>query len=151
MSPAYIQCSVPHEPNTFLARHPNPTCALYNTILASLTNPCHSSLRKVAIMNWMFTNAVKFTGSGLEKWNTDSLTAMGAAFQAASEMNADLGNWSVSKVKTMSRTFNNAGKFAGAGLSRWITSALTTLYCTFNGAGEMDEDLGNWDVSKVNH
>jgi hypothetical protein len=41
-----------------------------------------------------FNTASKFTGTGVEMWDTTSATSLGNTFYGASEMNADLSGWS---------------------------------------------------------
>jgi surface protein len=64
-------------------------------------------------------------------------------------MNANLGKWVVTKVKTLERTFYGASTFTGEGLESWITTAVTTLYRTFDRASSMNANLGKWVVTKV--
>ena len=89
------------------------------------------------------------TIAGMSKWSTASLTTMSDMFLAANKINADLGKWDVSKVRSIRTAFQNANNFVGTGLSKWITSSLTDLAFTFNDADAMNADLGGWDVSKV--
>jgi hypothetical protein len=53
---------------------------------------------KVGDLSDTFNSAVKFTGAGLATWKTGSVTTMVGVFNTAREMDADLGNWDVSKV-----------------------------------------------------
>ena len=93
--------------------------------------------------------AATFVGTGLDKWNTSSVTTLFNTFRNAGEMNSDLSKWSVAKVTSLLHTFRAASKFVGTGLGSWDTSSVTTLHYTFNGAGEMNSDLSKWSVAKV--
>ena len=62
--------------------------------------------------------AAFFTGVGLEKWKTNSVTSLSATFAEAIVFNADLSKWRVSKVTTMFYTFHKAKAF-NADLSSW--------------------------------
>jgi hypothetical protein len=93
--------------------------------------------------------AATFVGTGISKWNTASATSLLSTFRGASEMNSDLGGWTVSKVTTLYRTFTSAYKFTGTGLSKWNTTSVTSMTNTFNLAREMNSDLSGWSVGKV--
>jgi hypothetical protein len=126
------------------------------------------------VANGNSANIASFTGDGIEKWSTGSVTNLERTFYAAVSMNVvNLGTWDVSKVTimlqtfygavemntnldwdvsavtTMSRTFLNTPKFVGAGLNKWITTSVTSLSHTFHTASSMNADVGNWDISKV--
>ena len=62
--------------------------------------------------------AAFFTGVGLEKWKTNSVTSLSATFAEANVFNADLSKWRVSKVTDMFYTFYKAKAF-NADLSSW--------------------------------
>jgi hypothetical protein len=90
-----------------------------------------------------------FTGAGLDKWLTSSLTSLYDAFKGATSMNADLSGWNLSKTTTLYCTFYKAAAFKGAGLHTWKTGSVTNMVQTFIGASLMDADVTGWDVSKV--
>ena len=90
-----------------------------------------------------------FTGTGLETWITTSLTNMASTFSGATNMNANMAKWGMSKVNTLRGTFKGALKFVGGGMSNWITTALTSLDGTFEGASAMNADVTKWQVDKV--
>ena len=129
---------------------------------------------KVVTLKGTFVGATNFVGTGLDLWNTASVTTLFCTFQAAVkmnadlsawittsvttlfatfysavEMNSDLSKWSVAKVATMQGTFYGASKFVGTGLDSWITTSVTTLLYTFELASEMNVDLSGWAVGKV--
>jgi hypothetical protein len=87
---------------------------------------------KVQTLKLTFASASKFTGEGLESWNTSAVTTLDSTFDGASSMNADLGKWIVSKVKTLSYTFYGASKFKAVGLEKWTVT--TAVSSTFSGA-----------------
>ena len=105
---------------------------------------------KVTEMLYTFYGASKFVGTGLNLWDTASVTNLYGTFWEASEMNADLSGWKVAKVKTLYGTFYGASKFAGVGLNSWVTASATDLTGTFYKAGEMNSDLSKWNVANVN-
>ena len=97
--------------------------------------------------------ASAFTGDGLEKWITTSVTSLASTFYisgwSGSSMEANLGNWDVSKVTDLTGTFWGSSRFTGKGIDRWDTSSVTTLSGTFSSATAMNADLSRWNVAKV--
>ena len=49
-----------------------------------------------------FNHASAFTGKGVWQWNTALVTTMYGTFMGASSMNANVGQWDVSKITSMS-------------------------------------------------
>ena len=101
------------------------------------------------VLNGNSANIASFTGAGLETWITTSLTNMASTFSGATNMNAVMANWGMSKVNTLRGTFKGALQFVGGGMSNWITTALTSLDGTFEGASAMNADVTKWQVDKV--
>ena len=61
---------------------------------------------------------------------------------------AEMPDWDVSLVTSMSELFYNKGSF-NADISRWDTSSVTTMYRMFRGARAFNQDIGAWDTSSV--
>ena len=61
---------------------------------------------------------------------------------------AEMADWDVSLVTSMSELFYNKGSF-NADISRWDTSSVTTMYQMFRGAEAFNQDIGTWDTSSV--
>ena len=87
---------------------------------------------KVGALDSTFNGASKFIGTGLASWDVASATSLVNTFYQASEMNADLTGWTVSKTVTLERTFSGASKFTGTGLSSWSIAKVTTMTNTFS-------------------
>ena len=108
------------------------------------------SVVKVTTMESAFYGASKFTGGGLNLWETTALTNLNAAFDSAGEMNNDLGGWSVAKVTSMVYTFKRASKFIGMGLGSWDTASVKSLRETFRSAKAfVGTGLSSWDTTSV--
>ena len=81
--------------------------------------------------------AVTFSGTGVSKWTTTSVTSLDSTFEGASKMNVDLSTWNVAKVTTLQDTFKGAIKFAGTGLDLWNVAKVTSMMNTFNNAASL--------------
>ena len=104
---------------------------------------------KVTSLDGTFDGASKFAGTGLDSWDTSSVTRLASTFWDAREMNADLTGWKVDRVTSLHWTFYSASKFTGAGLDSWNTEAVKSLSDTFREAGEMNSDLSKWKTAQV--
>ena len=89
------------------------------------------SVAKVITLQEAFNSASEFVGTGLDSWNTASVTSLSHTFVKASGMNADLSKWSVAKVTSLRDTFRDASKFAGVGLDSWDVSKVNDMMGTF--------------------
>ena len=89
---------------------------------------------KVVALNFTFAYARRFTGTGLARWKTASVTTLTSTFHEASSMNVDLGGWDVAKVVSMTNMFHQAVRFEGTGLSRWSVGKITDMASAFSGA-----------------
>jgi surface protein len=61
---------------------------------------------------------------------------------------AEMADWDVSLVTSMSELFNGKGQF-NADISRWDTSSVTNMYRMFREADAFNQDIGTWDTSSV--
>ena len=89
------------------------------------------SVGKVISLQETFNGASEFVGTGLDSWDTASVTSLSHTFVEASGINADLSKWSVAKVTSLRDTFRDASKFAGVGLDSWDISNVKDMYATF--------------------
>ena len=55
------------------------------------------NVAKVKTLEFMFSSASKFVGTGLSEWDTTSVTNLNSTFYKAVSMNVNLGGWSVAK------------------------------------------------------
>ena len=95
------------------------------------------SVAMVTTMEKTFYGASKFTGAGLDSWNTEAVTSLLDTFSEAGEMNADLTRWKVDKVTSLENTFKSASKFTGAGLDLWDVSKVTSFSSAFSAASSL--------------
>ena len=83
------------------------------------------------------TKAASFVGTGLEKWNTGSVTDIFNMFLEAKSMNADLSKWDVSNVVKMQGVFMQAAKFGGNGVDTWNVAKVTNMNYIFSLANSL--------------
>ena len=84
--------------------------AYYNNLVSVSStdapiNPSDNSYRNI------FLNCSNFVGTGLNNWNTSSITNMFGAFQNNSSFTFDLRNWNLSNVTDMGQMLLNATSF----------------------------------------
>ena len=103
----------------------------------------------VTNLAFIFNEASKFVGTGLSSWDTASVTTLAYAFTNAGAMNVDMSGWSVVNVVTLRDTFSSATAFVGTGLAKWITTSVTNIAGTFLSASSMNADLSGWNLAKV--
>ncbi|BAV94762.1 BspA family leucine-rich repeat surface protein [Ichthyobacterium seriolicida] len=84
--------------------------------------------------------------------NLIELTNMKEMFFLCTKLDADLGNWDVSKVTNMESMFEGCESFVGRGLKNWDVSNVNNMTTMFSMVWAMGEDLSRWNVSNVaNH
>nr|WP_298058743.1 BspA family leucine-rich repeat surface protein [uncultured Halomonas sp.] len=88
--------------------------------------------------------------TGIENWNTASVTSMYYMFSGAGDFNQDLSGWDVSSVTSMGYMFRNATNF-NQDLSGWDVSSVKGMHYMFSGAASFNQDIGGWDVSGVSN
>jgi surface protein len=81
------------------------------------------NVTKVHTLQGTFENATSFVGTGLDLWDTSTVTNMYSTFSGASAMNAELSNWDVRSVSP-----NNAAvALMPGGGTNWMPVAGTEL------------------------
>ena len=109
----------------------------------------------VVNMEKMFQNAGQFN-QPLNNWNVSNVTNMSRMFWGAANFNENITTWNVSSVTDMSYMFYFAVKFDQP-LNNWNVSNVTTMEFMFGktgnftqaGANDFNQDIGDWDVGKV--
>ena len=151
-----------------------------NAMFASATlfnqNIGNWNVGAVTNMTSMFVNNPIFN-QNIGSWNVANVTNMGSMFQSASMFNQNIGNWNVAKVTNMTSMFENNPVF-NQNLNSWNVNkvtAFTSMFRTttlFNGdisawqigttsavgmqymflnAAKFNQNIGAWNVSKVNN
>ena len=99
------------------------------------------------ITSFKFRNS-NFTG--LQNWNTSSVTNMRQAFYEA-QINDDISKWDTSKVTDMKTMFYKSS--FNRDISAWDTSSVTNMHAMFGGQSNQknpfNHDISCWDISKV--
>ena len=109
----------------------------------------------VVTMEKMFQNAGQFN-QPLNNWNVSNVTNMSRMFSGAVNFNENITTWDVSNVTDMSYMFYFAVIFDQP-LNNWNVSNVTTMEFMFgktgnftqDGANDFNQDIGDWDVGKV--
>jgi surface protein len=122
----------------------------------SFNQPLNSwDVSSVTNMLSMLETALSFN-QPLNNWDTSSVINMSRLFRNTYLFNQDIGTWDVSNVTNMSlmfqgvsfsHTFNNGGS---PSISAWTTSLVTSMFGMFNANSNFNQNIGNWNVSKVN-
>ena len=122
----------------------------------SFNQPLNSwNVSSVTNMESMLENALPFN-QPLNNWDTSNVINMSRLFRNTYLFNQDIGAWDVSNVTNMSlmfqgvsfsHTFNNGGS---PSISAWTTSLVTSMFGMFNANSNFNQNIGNWNVSKVN-
>ena len=95
-------------------------------------------------MSSMFRNADSFNAD-ISNWDVSSVTSMSGMFMDAASFNADISGWDVSSVTTMHSTFRNADSF-NRDISGWNVSGVTNMNGMFYLADAFEQNLGNWYI-----
>jgi hypothetical protein len=116
-----------------------------------------------------FQNSFNFN-SDIGNWDTTNVTSMFATFSISNTLarsgsfNKYIGNWNTSKVTTLQATFSNQSNFnqdistkvvtnGASTYTAWDTSNVISMFGTFYGftnmIGTFNQNIGNWNTSKV--
>ena len=106
-------------------------------------------LTLVTSTNLMFAKCIALTGNdSFKNWNTSSITAMSQMFRETPNFNQNIGDWDVSKVKSMVSMFSLSG--FNQDISNWEVSDLRNSRFMFKGNTAFNQDLSQWNMAKVN-
>lgn len=95
-----------------------------------------------------FNACRRFTGDGIEAWDTGNVESFIGMFAYADVFNADIGTWDVSSGVDFSYMFQDARSFH-QDIGSWNMSVAENLGAMFWGATSFDSVLSGWDVSSV--
>ena len=107
-----------------------------------------TNTQQVNYMQDAFKNCTKFTGVGIEYWDTSNVTSMNFAFGDTYAFNTDISGWDVSNVTNMGHMFFDAFIF-NTDISGWDVGNVTNMHAMFYNAEKFSTDLTNWNVSNV--
>ena len=84
----------------------------------------------------------------LSDWGVSSVTSMSSMFRGAAVFDGDLSDWDVSSVTDATSMFQEAESF-NQDVSDWYVSSVTDAPSMFQGATSFNQDLSDWDISSV--
>ena len=107
--------------------------------------------------SYMFYGCTAFNNSGsstIGNWNTSNVTSFNSMFEAT-PFNQNIGSWDVSKATDLGSMFNGSSFNNGGNpsIGNWIinTSSAVSMTGMFRNNGPFNQDIGNWNVSRVNN
>jgi surface protein len=107
--------------------------------------------------SYMFYGCTAFNNSGsstIGNWNTANITSFNGMFEAT-PFNQNIGSWDVSKATDLGSMFNGSSFNNGGNpsIGNWIinTSSAVSMTGMFRNNGPFNQDIGNWNVSRVNN
>lgn len=91
------------------------------------------------------------TSLNIGNWDVSNVTSLERTFERnGTLLNVDVGAWDVSNVTNMSGTFNGCTKLSVFSGNHWDVSKVTNMSEMFCGCASLDRlDLEFWDVSNV--
>src|SRR5699024_5509901 len=102
----------------------------------------------VSHMEYAFASSGLTTAPGMGQWDVSRVKSMAGMFKGAASFNADISTWDVHKVWNMNFMFWGASSF-NRDIGNWQTSSLTRIQGLFKEASDFDQDINSWDVSRV--
>ena len=99
-------------------------------------------------MSCLFMDSTRRDFSGIESWDTSSVTDMVVMFSGAKYFNHNINSWDTSSVVDMSRMFWGAESF-NQPLDKWDTSNVVNMLLMFADATNFNQPLDSWDTSSV--
>ena len=109
---------------------------------------------KVTDMYWMLHGASSFN-QDLGGWDMSGITTLREFFEGCTNFNngglTGINNWDTSSVTDMYQTFYTIRPF-NQPIGGWDVSSVTTfaqMFRRYDGGMTFDQDIGNWDVSSV--
>eukprot|EP00978_Attheya_sp_CCMP212_P005498 scaffold12307_cov43-Attheya_sp.AAC.2 len=87
-------------------------------------------------------------GWPIDKWDVSRIKDLSRAFNQRSGFNDVIGSWDVSNATEMGGMFSHASSF-NQDLSSWDTSNVRYMHGLFYHASSFNQDLSSWDTSNV--
>lgn len=128
---------------TYTAKNYNELKVLVNNIKIPLDKIDTSQITN---MSELFMDSERVVFTGISSWDTSKVKDMSRMFQNAKYFNEDISSWDVSKVKDMSSMFRSAIYF-NQDISSWDTSNVKNMSEMFLFATSFNQDISSWKVS----
>ena len=99
-------------------------------------------------MSWLFEDKIfSEIEFDVSEWDVSKVKNMQVMFYKCHKFDCDLSNWDVSKVEDMSYMFTNCDNFTGKGLAQWNTYKVKNMNHMFSNCNKLECDLEHWNVS----
>ena len=89
-------------------------------------------------------------GKTIGNWDVSNITNMNRTFSPYCNIDDNLGDWDVSSVTNMSNMFNESSNFANGGvdsLNNWDVSNVTNFENIFRRTRYLDQYIGDWEFN----
>ncbi len=110
---------------------------------------CIDTSNVTDMSNLFYYEKSKNINFDISDWDVSKVKYMQYMFHGLKNFNCDLSKWDVSNVTNMVGVFEGCQNFIGAGLENWDVSNVTSMEYLFVDCYEFNSDISNWDVSKV--
>lgn len=101
---------------------------------------------QITNMSELFMDSKRVVFTGISSWDTSKVKDMSRMFQNAKYFNEDISSWDVSKVKDMSSMFRSAIYF-NQDISSWNVYKVRYFGSMFYGAESFNKDLSKWKIN----
>jgi surface protein len=106
-------------------------------------------LSSVSSMHGMFTNCSSLDGpANIGEWDVSNVTSMSNVFWGAMHFNQPIGNWNTENVTTMASMFSGASAF-NQPIGNWNTGKVTSMRSMFFNATWFNHDIGSWNTGNI--
>ena len=87
-------------------------------------------------------------GTGVENWDTSTITNMNRMFQNAVNFTGNVTSWDTSNVINMDSMFRSATSFSRS-IGVWNVSSVQNMDNMFRLANQFDQDISNWNTTNL--
>ena len=112
---------------------------------------CIDTSNVTDMSNLFYYEKSKNINFDISDWDVSKVKYMQYMFHGLKNFNCDLSKWDVSNVINMVGVFEGCKKFTGKGLDNWNVSNVKYIKFMFSDCINFNCDLSNWDISNVEY